>query len=156
MFVYDDDSPEGRPLKIGDPIEGGGNAGTLVDIQWQVYVANKKACWYQFDTTQGEHGYPDGYPRRNADVTDRDRLIIDPGPRIVNGTTKRRASFDRSGEGSYATTFPPRGADAVLDRYARRDDDRRQRPAARARRPWPLGQREVRPGRAAHLELRQQ
>lgn len=107
IFVYDDDAPEGRPLKIGDRIEGGGNEGVLVDIQWQVYVANKKACWYQFDTTQGEHGYPDNYPRRNADVTDRERLIIDPGPRIVNGTTKRRASFDRSGEGSYATTFPP-------------------------------------------------
>ena len=109
VFVYDDASPEGRPLKIGDRVEGGGNAGTLVDIQWQVYVANKKACWYQFDTTQGEHGYPPGYPRRNADVTDatRSRLIIDPGPRSVNHTTKRRASFDRSGEGNYATTFPP-------------------------------------------------
>ena len=107
VFVYDDASPEGRPLKIGDPVEGGGNAGTLIDIEWQVYVANKKACWYEFDTTQGEHGYPNGYPRRNADVTDRDRLIIDPGPRSVNHTTKRRASFDRSGEGNYATTFPP-------------------------------------------------
>jgi L-lysine epsilon oxidase-like protein len=107
VFVYDDASPDGRPLKIGDRVEGGGNAGTLIDIEWQVYVANKKACWYAFDTTQGEHGYPDGYPRRNADVTDRDRLIIDPGPRGVNHTTKRRASFDRSGEGNYATTFPP-------------------------------------------------
>ena len=107
MFVYDDAHPDGRPLKIGDRIEGGGNAGTLVDIVWQVYVANKKASWYQFDTTQGEHGYPDGYPRRNAGVTDRDRLIIDPGPRIVNGSTKRHAAFDRSGEGNYATTFPP-------------------------------------------------
>lgn len=107
VFVYDDDNPEGKPLKIGDRIEGGGNSGKLVDIQWQVYVANKKASWYEFDTTQGEHGYPDDYPRRNADVTDRDRLIIDPGPRIVNGKTRRRASFDRSGNGSYATSFPP-------------------------------------------------
>jgi hypothetical protein len=107
IFAYDDQSPEGRPLKIGDHIEGGGNEGTLVDIQWQVYVANKKASWYAFDATQGEHGYPDGYPRRNADATDRSRLIIDPGPRIVNGTTKRRAAFDRTGEGNYATTFPP-------------------------------------------------
>lgn len=108
VFVYDDQSPEGRPLKIGDTVEGGGNQGTLVDIQWQVYVANKKACWYEFDTTQGEHGYPDDYPRRNADETqNRSRLIIDPGPRIVNGTTKRRAAFDRAGEGRYATTFPP-------------------------------------------------
>jgi hypothetical protein len=107
VFVYDEESPQGRPLKIGNKIEGGGNAGTLIDIEWQVYVANKKASWYQFNATQGEHGYPDDYPRRNADIADRDRLIIDPGPRTVNHTSKRRASFDRSGEGNYATTFPP-------------------------------------------------
>jgi hypothetical protein len=111
VYVYDDDdktSPEGRPLKIGDYIEGGGNAGTLVEIQWQVYVANKKACWYEFKETQGEVGYDDDHPRRNAAVPDdqRSRLIIDPGPRIVTAA-KRRASFDRSGEGTYATTFPP-------------------------------------------------
>jgi hypothetical protein len=106
VFVYDGESPDGRPLKIGDKIEGGGNHGTLTEIRWQVYLANKKACWYQFDTTLGEHGYPPGTPRRNADVTQRSRLIIDPGPRMVT-SKKRRASFDRSGEGSYATTFPP-------------------------------------------------
>ena len=106
VFVYDEASPNGRPLKIGDEVEGGGNHGTLTDIRWQVYLANKKACWYQFDTTVGEHGYPPGHPRRNADVTQRSRLIIDPGPRTVDGN-KRRASFDRNGEGSYATTFPP-------------------------------------------------
>jgi hypothetical protein len=109
VFVYDDKSPEGRPLKVGDKIEGGGNNGTLVDIQWQVYVANKKTCWYQFETTNGEHGYAPDHPLRNPDVTgdERDRLIIDPGPRTVNSTTKRRAAFDRGGEGQYATTFPP-------------------------------------------------
>ena len=53
VFVYDEASPKGRPLKIGDKVEGGGNHGTLTDIRWQVYVANKKACWYQFDTTLG-------------------------------------------------------------------------------------------------------
>jgi hypothetical protein len=107
VYVYDEDSPEGRPLKIGDRVEGGGNAGTLIAIQWQVYVANKKSCWYEFNETLGEHGYPPSYPRRNADVTGdaRSRLIIDPGPRIINAN-KRRASFDRSGEGNYATTFP--------------------------------------------------
>jgi len=109
VFVYDEDNPDGRPLKFGDQVEGGGNRGTLVDIQWRVYLANKKACWYQFNSLAGEHGYDASNPRRNPGVTGeaRDRLIIDPGPRIVNTTTNRRASFDRSGNGQYATTFPP-------------------------------------------------
>jgi hypothetical protein len=106
VFVYDEESPEGRPLKIGDKIEGGGNHGTLTEIRWQVYLANKKACWYRFTETLGEHGYPPDMPRRNADVTQRSRLIIDPGPRTV-GFEKRYAAFDRSGEGTYETTFPP-------------------------------------------------
>lgn len=109
VFVYDDESPDGRPLKIGDKVEGAGNHGRLVDIQWRVYVANKKAAWFKFNATDGEHGYLDGHPRRNADITGaaRSRLIIDPGPRIVNATDRRKAAFDRSGGGSYAATFPP-------------------------------------------------
>src|SRR5712691_1151072 len=106
VFVYDDESPQGRPLKIGDKIEGGGNNGTLTEIRWRGYLANKKASWYQFAETVGERGYPPGHPRRNAAVTQRERLIIDPGPRTV-GNSKRRAAFDRTGEGNYATTFPP-------------------------------------------------
>lgn len=109
VFVYDDESPAGRPLKLGDSIEGGGNRGKLIDIQWRVYLANKKASWFEFNTRAGEHGYADNHPRRNASVQNRDRLIIDPGPRSVNSTNLRRASFDRSGNGVYATTFPPQG-----------------------------------------------
>src|SRR3954466_841732 len=63
IFVYDDESPEGRPLKIGDKISGGGNQGTLIDIQWQVYVANKKSVWYRFQQLEGEHGYSPTHPR---------------------------------------------------------------------------------------------
>jgi hypothetical protein len=33
VFVYDERSPEGRPLRLGDPVEGGGNRGKLLDIQ---------------------------------------------------------------------------------------------------------------------------
>jgi hypothetical protein len=110
IYVYDDDSPAGRPLKVGDPIEGGGNAGTLVDVQWRVYLANKKASWYQFEQLDGEHGYdPTKHPRRNAGITDpeaRQRLIIDPGPRIVDGKERRTARFDKDSE-IYAPTFPP-------------------------------------------------
>jgi hypothetical protein len=109
VFAYDDQSPQGKQLKLGDRIEGGGNRGKLVDIQWRVHLANKKAAWYEFDALNGEHGYKADHPRRNPSVlgNERDRLIIDPGPRIVNRNTKQRARFDRSGEGVYAPTFPP-------------------------------------------------
>ena len=112
IYAYDEDHPEGRLLHLGDQIEGGGNAGTLVDIQWRVWLANKKSVWYTFSGLEGEHGYSDTHPLRNADITGddaRQQLIIDPGPRFVDTTTRRRASFDRDGNGVYATRFPPKG-----------------------------------------------
>jgi len=112
IYEYNDQHPEGRPLQLGDPIEGGGNAGTLVDIQWRVYLANKKAVWFTFHGLSGEHGYEDSHPLRNSDIEGdnaRQTLIIDPGPRFVNTTSRRHASFDRSGNDVYATRFPPEG-----------------------------------------------
>src|SRR5665213_2661496 len=112
IYAYDDEYPEGRPLRLGDAIEGGGNAGTLVDIQWRVYIANKKSAWYTFSGLEGEHGYSKDHPLRNADITGddaRQQLIIDPGPRFVDTGSRRRASFDRDGNGVYATRFPPQG-----------------------------------------------
>lgn len=109
IWAYDDESPDGRPLKLGDQIEGGGNAGTLVDIQWRVYLANKKSAWYDFLQLQGEHGYAPNHPRRNAAITNenaRQRLIIDPGPRTVDHQTNRTAHFTSDSD-AYATTFPP-------------------------------------------------
>jgi hypothetical protein len=109
IYVYDEDSPEGRPLKIGDKIDGGGNAGTLVDIQWRVYLANKKASWYEFQQQVGEHGYAGDHPRRNAQLppTARKQLFIDPGPRSIDCTKNRRARFGRDGGNDYAPMFPP-------------------------------------------------
>ena len=110
LYVYDEKSPEGRPLRIGDPIEGGGNHGVLVDIQWRVYLANKKAVWYTFNSLTGEHGYAADHPLRNADIVDpnvRQQLIIDPGPQIVNTKTERRGSFSRNRDDQYAPVFPP-------------------------------------------------
>ncbi|NES19612.1 MAG: hypothetical protein F6K41_11955, partial [Symploca sp. SIO3E6] len=109
LYVYDSDSPEGRPLKLGDPIRGGGNEGVLVDIEWRVYLANKKAVWYEFKGLAGEHGYASNHPRRNADITAseaRQQLIIDPGAQVVNVTDRRQTSFSRDND-VYAPTFPP-------------------------------------------------
>jgi hypothetical protein len=118
IYVYDEESPQGRPLKLGDPISGGGNQGFLTDIQWRAYVANKKASWYEFAQLEGEHGYAADHPRRNAGIIDseaRQRLIIDPGPRTVNCTTDRSARFDRDGGDVYAPTFPPPLAPCSID-----------------------------------------
>ena len=66
IFVYDEFAKEGRPLAIGDQIEGGGNRGALIDIQWRVYVANKKASWYPFKERTGE---PIGHYRTGVGCT---------------------------------------------------------------------------------------
>ena len=112
IFAYDAEHPDGTPLELGDRIAGGGNDGTLVDIIWQVYPANKKASWYEFKGLAGETGYAADHPLRNADITDpnqRQALIIDPGPQIVNTTDRRRAEFSRDGNPGYAPSFPPKG-----------------------------------------------
>lgn len=116
VFVYDEQSPEGRELQVGDKIEyvkqktGQRIVGTVTDIAWQVYLANKKASWYDFQQLDGEHGYAASHPRRNANVTDaqaRQRLIIDPGPRSVSFAVsgQRTAQFARTASG--VDSFPP-------------------------------------------------
>ncbi|MFN0215146.1 MAG: LodA/GoxA family CTQ-dependent oxidase [Saprospiraceae bacterium] len=113
IYVYDDQNPKGRELKIGDTIVGKATKGKLIDIQWTVYLANKKAVWYQFKQLDGEHGYAPGHPLRNAGITNeklRQQLIIDPGPQTVAGQKNhgpQSASFSRSGNPNYATVFPP-------------------------------------------------
>jgi hypothetical protein len=117
VFVYDDKSPDGRELAIGDTLDivaqrsGQRLTVKIDDIQWSVYLANKKASWYAFKETSGEHGYAADHPLRNADLTDpndRQQLIIDPGPRSVRfkAAKARRADFAASGS-SGPTCFPP-------------------------------------------------
>src|SRR5208283_5281774 len=63
--------------------------------------------WYEFKQTDGEHGYGPDHKLRNANITDteeRQRLIIDPGPRSVAFKTKNRAQFDGSRPPAF---FPP-------------------------------------------------
>ena len=103
-------APDGRELKIGDMIHGIGSKGKLVDIQWTAYVANKKACWYQFQQLAGEHGYAPDHPLRNPDITDpmqRQKLIIDPGPQTIVGK-RAKAEFARGKNPAYAQIFPPK------------------------------------------------
>jgi hypothetical protein len=116
VFVYDDQTPQGREVAIGDTFAVvDEHSGQLLsvridDIQWTVYLANKKSSWYEFKETAGEHGYASDHALRNADITDaqeRQQLIIDPGPRSVQfkNPKGRRAEFDASGGGP--VSFPP-------------------------------------------------
>ena len=114
MYVYDDEHRRrGGPLKLGDPIEGGGNHGTLVDIQWQRLRRQQEGlAGIEFEQLGGRARLRRRITRAatptSATPTRSQQLIIDPGPRQVNGTTKRRAAFDRDGDGSYATVVSRR------------------------------------------------
>ena len=114
VFVYDDKSRDGREVLIGDQVDivNRKNGQLLTyridDIRWTVYLANKKANWYEFKQTEGEHGYTADHALRNAAITnseERQRLIIDPGPRSVSFTGTQRAVFDKNSPGP--TSFPP-------------------------------------------------
>jgi L-lysine epsilon oxidase-like protein len=53
-------------------------------IAWTVHLANKKAESFEFRGSDGEHGKPKA-PLRNKKITDRKKLIIDPGSRTITG-----------------------------------------------------------------------
>jgi len=123
IYTYDDANPTGREIKLGDTLSGlvpgtkkgfTGQVftGKLIDIQWTVYLANKKSSWYAFRQLDGEHGYPADHPLRNPFVTgagQRQQLIIDPGPQTVSWHNKkaRSASFSRGSNPSTPQSFPP-------------------------------------------------
>lgn len=87
VFRVDDANPNGVEITLdSDDVAG---------IEWSVHLANKKACWYNFAELEGNlllGGYnsyeKQKVPLRNAKVKDpaqRKKLIIDPGPRTLNG-----------------------------------------------------------------------
>jgi hypothetical protein len=87
----------------------------IKEIRWTAHIANKKASWYQFITSQGEFGYAPTHPLRNADKTtqnERQQLIIDAGPRRISGRNQGgpagRVEFSRSTvPPGYKGSFPP-------------------------------------------------
>jgi len=77
-------------------------------IEWTVHVANKKASWYRFVTNAGEHGYAPNHLLRNPDVGDRHSLVIDPGPRSIQGAQAGPVGLARdNAPAGYPVRFPP-------------------------------------------------
>lgn len=64
------------------------------DIAWTVHLANKKSAWYRFVAALD---IPESAElktaRRNPEIPDRASLIIDPGPRVIQGKSKSGARF---------------------------------------------------------------
>ena len=144
IYAYDDDGTQsevvmGAKVTVLKERSGQTIVGTVKDISWTVYVANKKAIWYEFQERSGEHGYAPGHTLRNATITDADerrQMIIDPGPQTVatpkaKGATATRASFARRANGNYPQSFPPtlnpNSIDTLGELYGTRDSDNRSR-----------------------------
>lgn len=109
---------QGQPFKIYD---ASNNEITLdspnvASMEWTVHLANKKAAWYNYSELNGNllYGPENSYANqnvefRNANVTneaDRQALIIDPGPRVLNKACMS-AEFDAESKiGDYPVSFP--------------------------------------------------
>lgn len=95
--------------------------GTVTDIDWTVHLANKKSSWYEFQETNGMHGYSKKHPLRNPKVKHPDlrrQLITDPGPLTVNlknstghfakyGSETKKKDKSKYQKLKYPQTFPP-------------------------------------------------
>lgn len=123
LFAYDDKTPDGVELVVQDKnrgikgtvIQGFQGSGELVDIRWVVWMANKKSSWYEFKELNGEHGYIDPPPvLRNADIANRDALVIDPGPIFVSGA-HAKAEMARGKNPQWTQSFPPPLSPASVD-----------------------------------------
>jgi len=122
VFAYDNADPAdpGTRVEVGTTKVGGK---TVAGIEWTVYLANKKASWFQFEQLTGSGMEGDaGYNKNNAnnakknplrfnklyglsndpatiDDAKRKQLILDPGPRTVSGANAPAADFKIASKG---------------------------------------------------------
>jgi len=65
--------------------------GLTATVTWTVHLANKKAAFHKFRGRAGENADYPAAPLRNKDIVgaERQKLVIDPGPRDVSGASAR-------------------------------------------------------------------
>ncbi|GAB5400315.1 MAG: hypothetical protein Aureis2KO_19000 [Aureisphaera sp.] len=109
---------QGQPFKIftSDDKELTLDSPNVESIVWNVHLANKKAAWYNYSELEGNllYGVQNSYanrnvPFRNPDAEDRQKLIVDPGPRTISGP-KQKIGFDKASvPSSYKdhASYPP-------------------------------------------------
>lgn len=77
-------------------------------INWRVHIANRKSAWYMFNNALDLQDMAIPSKFRNASVTDRAQLIIDPGTVAITGT-KTSGNEYRFDKGSFMGTPVPLG-----------------------------------------------
>ena len=112
VYLHDDREPVGTAREVLAGHDG------VARISWTVHLANKKPIWFTFSEGKGdlEFGEWNSYanqhvPLNNANVTDpkqRKALIIDPGPRTLDGPeqTAEISRYNIPTEYQYGS-FPP-------------------------------------------------
>jgi L-lysine 6-oxidase len=84
-------------------------------IKWTVHLANKKAAWYKFSELDGDLtlGAANSYSKRHVQRwnkelkgSDRQHLIIDPGPRTLAGPQRKTSFSQGTAPEGYAISFP--------------------------------------------------
>jgi len=68
-------------------------------IEWTVKLANHKAAWYNFEVALDipEATAAPASTRRNANITDRDKLSITPDARSISGSARQGSEYHFSG-----------------------------------------------------------
>ena len=98
---------QGSEIRIGTKLTDGR---TVTDLVWSVHLANKKAAAYNVVNNKGVEAYADGQvpqrrnPEEHGDINAPSRLnklMIDPGPRVVSAKNKDHVHFNTTTLPSY-------------------------------------------------------
>jgi hypothetical protein len=138
IYAYDKDGKNLGELPIGDPDDR--KAGLKAKVEWTVHLKNKKGAWYkffgQFEDKGGVRNADIPVPP-NQDLDCRRELVIDPGPRCIDGLGSpcklEGLHFDT---GSFRETKVPlgelrvdeQGRLLVLGGFGRSDSTKRDNP----------------------------
>ena len=110
---------QGQVFKIltSDDTELTVDSPNVASIEWTVHLANKKAAWYQYSELEGNllYGEANSYKNRgvafrNESLTteeERQTLVIDPGPRSINGVCQTVGFDKREAPLGYPIQYPP-------------------------------------------------
>ncbi|HEY0143986.1 MAG TPA: LodA/GoxA family CTQ-dependent oxidase [Thermoanaerobaculia bacterium] len=83
--------------------------GDGVDVEWNVHLANTKAAWYKFDLAMDIPEFPTEQKAsalRNATVSDRSQLTVDPGPRSIEGRGTHGDAYKFNGGKFFGKELP--------------------------------------------------